>query len=321
MMIDLILVLLLLGLVLRGWLRGFVREAIDVATLILGAIVAFRFASILGQTLASRFGVASDPARIIGGAALFFAISISAGIVGSMIHRTMRRLPGLTLLNRLGGAALGVVYTLVLATIALTLVAAVSTPEPVASQLRESVAVQRLTGPEGPAQRLLSAAAGDRVVSSMVWLQGFVGRWSVEPSHDDPIVLPQVADPGSLHPSVAAAADVFAGVNRERAAANLAPLLWSDDLALVAVNRAAGVYRTGSSNGVPPVAERLASLGVASTTSAEQLVLAASPDGARRAMMVSDGHRAAVLGEGYREVGVGVVEGPYGLMVAQVYSG
>jgi uncharacterized protein YkwD len=321
MMIDLVVAALLLGLVLRGWFRGFVREAIDVGTLILGAVIAFRFASIVGRLVTSTFGVTSDMARIIGGTVLFLGISIGAGVVASMIHRTMRRLPGLTLLNRLGGAGLGAVYALVLATIALTLAAAVSTPEPVASQLRESVAAQRLTGPEGPAQRMLSAAAGDRVISSMVWLQGFVGRWSVESSHDEPIVVPAVPDSGVTHPSVAAADDVFAALNDERAAAGLAPLAWSDDLALVAVNRAGGVYRSGSSDGAPPVAERLVSVGVVSTMSDEQLVLAASPDGVRRAIMASDGHRAALLTEGYREVGIGVVEGPYGLMAVQVYSG
>jgi len=321
MVIDAIIVALFLALVVRGWLRGLVREAIDVATLILGAIVAFRFAALVGSHLADFFGIGSDTARIVGGAVLFLAISIGAGIVGSMIHRSLRVLPGLTLLNRLGGAALGVVYTLVLATIALTIIAAVPTPAPVAAQVRSSVAVQRLTGPESPAQRFLSAAAGDRVMSSLAWLQGFVGAWSFGASEEEPVVLPQASEPNSVHPSSAAAAAVFEGMNGERSAAGLEPLGWSEDLALVAVNRAGTVYVTGSSASTPPLSDRLASVGFPAAMSDEALVLAASPDGVRRAVMASPAHRAPLLSADYFQAGVGVVEGPYGLMTVQVYSG
>lgn len=321
MVIDAIVVALFLALVVRGWLRGLLREAIDVATLILGAIVAFRFAALIGSRLADVLGIGSDVARIIGGAVLFLAISIGAGIAGSMIHRSLRVLPGLTLLNRLGGAALGAVYAFVLATVALTIIAAVPSPEPVAAQVRSSVAVERLTGPEGPAQRFLSAAAGDRVMSSLAWLQGFVGAWSLGPSEEGPVVLPQVSNPDSVHPSSAAAAEVFEGLNGERATAGLDPLGWSEDLALVAVNRAGTVYVTGDSASTPPLSDRLASVGMPAATSDEALVLAASPDGVRRAVMASPAHRAPLLSPDYSQVGVGVVEGPYGLMTVQVYSG
>ena len=135
------------------------------------------------------------------------------------------------------------------------------------------------------------------------------------------MVFPQIADPSSVHPSSAAAEEVYDALNSERSAAGLDALAWSDDLALVAVNRAGSAYASGNSESPAPLSERLAALGVATDTSDEALVLAASPDGVRRAVVASSGHRSTLLSSDYRRVGVGVVEGPYGLMAVQVYSG
>ena len=113
-MIDVLIGTLVVVLIVRGWMRGLLREAIDVGTLVVGAVVAFRLAPFAGRMLASLFGVSPDLARVLGGALLFVAIWVAASIAAFLITRSLKILPGLTTLNRFGGAALGVVYTVVL---------------------------------------------------------------------------------------------------------------------------------------------------------------------------------------------------------------
>ena len=104
-MVDLIL-LGLFGLFgVRGWRRGLVREALDVLTLIVGAVLAFRMAQPIGAVIVEIVDISPEVARIVGGVVAFIAISIGASIATHFLHRTIRILPGLPLLNRLGGAA------------------------------------------------------------------------------------------------------------------------------------------------------------------------------------------------------------------------
>ena len=131
-MIDVLVGTILILMVIRGWMKGLVREAIDVATLVVGAVIAFRLAPIAGRTLTAIFGMSPEAARLIGGTVLFVAIWVGASIAGMLIHKSIKILPGLSTLNRLGGAALGAVYTAVVVVIGLTLMSAAPLPTVVA---------------------------------------------------------------------------------------------------------------------------------------------------------------------------------------------
>ena len=67
--------------------------------------------------------------------------------------------------------------------------------------------------------------------------------------------------------------------------------------------------------------EDLRLAGIRSTARGENIALAATPDGVHEAIAASDQHRAELLRVDYRRVGVGVVEGPYGLVAVEVFTG
>lgn len=306
--IDIVSVVLFALLVIRGWVRGLVREAIDVGTLVLGAVLAFRLAPFAGRALSGVFGMSPDLARLIGGIVLFVGIAIGASIAGSLIHGTIKHLPGLTTLNRIGGAALGAVYSAILVVIAVTLMSAAPLPSSWTTQFEESRVADFVVRPEGPAQRAMAVVTGDRALQSMVWIRGVVDGWVIDPRFTD-VTLP--GSGGNVHASTSDAAALYEAMNHERDSAGLAPLEWSELMSLVAVTRAATVYRTGSFAAAVPVEDRLDAAGVGYDTAAEYLILAPSVDG------LAD---AAGPGEGFTSVGVGVVEGPYGLIGVVVLS-
>lgn len=159
-MIDFALGALLVVLVVRGWLRGLVREALDVATMVVGAVLAFRLAVPLGAVVADAVGVSPEVGRLIAGTVSFVAVTVGAALLSSAIHRTIRRLPAMTTLNRLGGAALGGLYAIVVATVALTLVAVLPVPAALDAGVDESVIADTLTDPQGPVQRGMETLAG-----------------------------------------------------------------------------------------------------------------------------------------------------------------
>jgi uncharacterized membrane protein required for colicin V production len=295
-MIDLVAFSVLALLVVRGWARGFVRQAIDVVALVLGAALAFRLAVPVGSLITATLGWSPEMARIVGGAALFLALSIGAGLVGSMIHRSLRHLPGTNLLNRAAGATLGAVYAAVIAVVVLSLAAALPLPSAVAAELESSKLVRRVVDPEGPAQRAVGAVAGDRAMQSMIWLRRVADDWLLEGSGDD-IALPQTDD-RAFRPSVEAAARVAAAIDDARIQAGEPPLAWSPQLGVVAVARAGSIYRSGSLDAAAPVPDV-----------EERVMLVATIEAAARAI---DGHG------GFSSAGIGVVDGPYGLLVVML---
>jgi membrane protein required for colicin V production len=310
-MIDLIAIAVLVLLVIRGWSRGFVRQALDVLTLVLGAVLAFRLAPAAGRLLAGLFGWSPELARVVGGATLFIALSIAAGFAASAIHRSMHRLPGTSLLNSIAGAALGAVYAIVLAIAAVTLLSALPLPAAVAGELEDSQVAERVVDPDGPAQRAVEAMSGDRAVQSMIWLRRFAGDWLFDASDQLDLVLP-VTDESDARPSARAADAVTAAIDGARHEEGLAPLQWSDDLAVVAVARAGSIYRSGSFAADQPLEERLELAGITPAGSAERLLLAPTIEGVGKAIGSAGS---------YREAGIGIVDGPYGMLTVLVLVG
>ena len=101
-MIDLILGFGLAMLVVRGWVRGFVREAMDLAGLVVGVIAAFRLSPAAAPVLRDMAGVSDEVARFAAGVAIFFMVGVAAAI-GARLLELHARLPGLNMVNRASG--------------------------------------------------------------------------------------------------------------------------------------------------------------------------------------------------------------------------
>ena len=310
-MIDFVVLALVVALVVRGWARGMVREAIDVGTLVLGALLAFRLAPTAGRLLSDLTSLSPELARVIGGVVLFIAITIGATVLGSVIHRSIKHLPGLTTLNRIGGAALGVVYAVVLVVIAATLLSAAPLPLAVTDEVERSTVVAFIVEPDSVAQDAIGLLSGDRALQSMIWIRGAVDGWRIDPRITD-VTLPGTDGASGAHASTGTALLLFEEINRDRAEDGLDPLAWSESMSLVAVTRAFEAYRSGSFVTASPIADRLSDAGITGTVSDEYLLLAPTPGGLAE---------AANIGHGFTNVGVGVVDGPVGLMAVIVLTG
>ncbi|MGH8915180.1 MAG: CvpA family protein, partial [Acidimicrobiia bacterium] len=88
-MIDFILGLFLAGLLVRGWLRGFVRESLDLVGLVVGLWVAFRLSGPLGEFVTERFGVSPEVATVGGGVVLFLLFGIAMSITAHYPSKVM----------------------------------------------------------------------------------------------------------------------------------------------------------------------------------------------------------------------------------------
>ena len=134
MTLDLIILLCLALLGLRGWFRGFVREAMDLVGLVVGILLAFRFGPSVGRVIEAMAGLSPDAGRLAGGIVVFVLVGVGTAVVTRIVERKVA-LPGLNLMNKVGGAGLGLAWGVFLATLLLTLGVILPMPPSVAETL------------------------------------------------------------------------------------------------------------------------------------------------------------------------------------------
>lgn len=319
---DLIVVAVVVAFVVRGAMRGLLREVLEVAVLLGGMFLVFRLSPALGSIISGMANVPFEVARIAAGVVLFFVIVIGGALVARILAGTLRVVPGATLLNRTGGAFVGAGYAALIVILATTLVSVVSIPSGARETIDESIGAspigRRIVEPSGPIQQTLSSVSGEEVFSGVIALQNAVGaRFAAGTIR---IPLPDIDD-SPLPPSQLAAQHVFDSLNRTRIAEGLDPLGWSGDLAVVAITRAGAVYRSGWLALDDDLALSLAAQGVPGTINTEMVALAASPQSVAEAFMGASSYRAAIFDARYRKAGIGIIDGPFGLLAVQVLSG
>ena len=320
-MLDFVLGIYLSGLVIRGWMRGLVKELLDLVALVIGAVVAFRMSGPLGDSLADRFDVTPEWARIGAGIALFILIGVGATVLAYSVGRVMRAI-GLNLPNRLLGAAFGLAWGVVLIVIVATILLAL--PLPVEDTLAESEVVTALAGPEALPRQAFQKLAGDDVLDTLLALGSKLGQSRVVLDEDDVVAI-DPAEPDQLVGEPKASAELLALTNRERLAVDENPLAWSDILAAVARRHAEEMYLEGYVSHVSPttgiVVDRVRAAGVNLFVVGENLALASNARAVHDGFMDSPGHRENLLRPEFDRIGIASVRGPLGLMVVQVFGG
>lgn len=310
------------ALAVRGALRGLVREAVEIGVLLVGMLLVFRLSPVLGSIIAGMANVPFEVARIVAGAVLFVGLVVGGALGARVLSVALKVVPGATMLNRLGGALVGTGYAALVVILATTMVSVV----PVSDGVREaadglvtaSSIGRQIVDPSGSIQRVTASVSGESVFSTVLAIQDAVGSRLIAGTL--PIPLPDVGD-SLLLPSQIAAQQVFDSLNRTRVAEGLDPLGWSGDLAVVAVTRATSVYGSRLLALDDNLAASLSAQDIPGTINTEMVVLAASPEGIAEAFVSTPSYNAALLDVTYRKAGVGVIDGPFGLIAVQVLSG
>jgi len=322
-MIDALLVGFLLFLGVRGWYRGLVREAFDLAGLVVGIVLAFRLGPLLGGVVASVAGLSVDVGRLVGGLVVLVGTGVAAAFLARAFADRVRR-PGINLIDRAGGAALAASWGGFVLVVLLSLLLALPVPGEVGRRLESSAVARVLTDPGRPPQAAFRALSGDRVIQALLQLREAVGQRRVIVTDDEVVEIP-AADAAGLRDDPAAAATVFDLVNRARLDAGFDPLAWSPGLAEVAAGHAREMYLEGYFSHRSPatgtVGDRLEAAGITYSRAGENLALASTPTQVHEGLMGSPGHRENILRPEFRRVGLAVVVGPLGLMTVQVFTG
>jgi membrane protein required for colicin V production len=135
--LDGILLLFLVLFALRGFWRGFLREALGLAGLVLAAILVIRWSEPIADVLSGRGGLSPLTARLVSAVGLALAVFLAVRFLGMAIARVTSAL-FLRPIDRVAGVGLGLAEGAALLGLALAAVLRVAPTSPLGHVIETS---------------------------------------------------------------------------------------------------------------------------------------------------------------------------------------
>ena len=319
LILDLIVGSTVLAACWRGWARKSVRETFALLALAVGIGLVAIGTGPVGRLIAATTPADPNPARAIAAGVLLGLTLLVGAIVGFRVARSSP-IPGPRMLDSIGGVAFAFVRVLVVVALALFCLDVVWLPGSDGNQMITSSVSGELLEDEDSlfGGFFTSLTEGSRDLDRLV-------EWASSPESSD--VGYKESELRATDASLALREEseraMLALINSERRASGLSPLMWCARCAEVARMHSRNMYRNGffaheDLSGDSPF-DRMQDARIEYAAAGENLALAPTVDEAHQGLMGSADHRANILRGVFDEVGIGIYEGPYGLMCTQVF--
>lgn len=312
--VDYLILVVLVFYAYEGYVSGFFRALLDLASFIFSFFVGLKFYGIIAGILSNNLSVPQGLSDALG----FFIIAFVVEIVTGILIRTFLNfdLPFLKRLNKTFGILPGILSGTVLVAFLLVLIMALPLATPIkksisASQIG-SFLLARTQGWEGQ----LKGIFGDAINETINFL-------TVEPEGDQLVSLNYKAR--GVSSDSEAEKYMFKLINKERMSKGLAELIFDDELRDIGRKHCQNMFEQGyfshyTPEGVSPFT-RMDEAGIIYSAAGENLALSPNTDIAMQGLMNSPGHKANILSPDFGRVGVGVIDGGiYGEMFCQEFT-
>lgn len=311
--IDILLIIIILFSVWRGWHTGFISGLASLVVLggsVWAALAAYPFVSIQLLRFFPAISGWSDPLAFI---LLLFLARI---VLGLLLNALIIRLPKNSrdsLVNQILGLAPGFINGLIYAALVSALLLSFPLPEKVSNKVSESYMAGYFSRPVEYFGEKLSPVFEDVPNPAM-------NNITAKPGSDGMLKLPFTVTDFKPRPDLEA--QMLELVNQERDTAGLNPL--KADTSLRAVARAhshdmfsRGYFSHETPEGKSP-SDRIRKARIRFLIAGENLAIGPNLKICHKGLMNSPGHKANILRRSYGRVGIGILDGGiHGLMITQ----
>jgi membrane protein required for colicin V production len=317
--IDFVLGIALAAMLVRGWLRGFVRESLDLVGLVLGLWAAFRLSVPLGEYLSDSFGVAPEVARIGGGILLFVLFGAVLSVAAHYLSKVMR-LPGLSMVNRVGGAAVAAGWGVLIVLVLVSLFRVLPIPDDWRNHLDESNVVNVIAGEGALPRSVFESVSGDNVMSSMGALRSLFGSPRAVPEGDEVLDFP-AAGSDEVRQVRAEAERLVERLNEDRVGVGVGAVRTVGTLTRLAEEHALTLYTRGRLARILDCVRALEDRAYQVVACDNGVALAGTAAASYQGIRDSERGRMMIESPAFDRVGAAVVSGPTGRLVVLVLAG
>lgn len=317
-LVDLFLVAFVGLLSYRGYRRGFIREGIEFAAIVLGIWLAVNIHQVPAAVL-TFFRLDRQWSELFGGL-LIFATAALGGIIGANKIHDLSGQSFHTTAHRAGGALLASAWSAFLGVFILVLTLVVPAPASLQRSIQNSFVGETVLASDSAFYTILENSAKSDARKFMFYLRQHFAM--LEPDRRlDPEKCLDVRMSSDIEIEESAESELLDLINKERRRQGLESVAESTPLRDIARGHSEDMYQRGYFCHTNPegrtAAGRITEARISFSVVGENLSLAPTVWLAHRGLMNSPNHRENILRQEFTALGVGVFVGPSGLMITE----
>ena len=319
--IELFVYIFIVFFVINGWKKGFLLQFFYLMVLLISIALSFRYSDQVGSYISSWFNSNIQLSEIFGGVLIFITVlTVSSFFQNFLANNKKQRDVG----NKILGGFVSLLVSNLILTLIFTIASIVSVPQFFEDTIENSNLVSFYTDTSGTPQQALELITGTDLIKVVSRIKDLTGKSSVVVGEQGCIEIPKYSL-SNLSNNNEQKDELYALLLTERSKQNLAPLELSEKLSDIALNYAYTMYQDGfwchknPKNG-ELVGDRLSKQGFPYIDIGENLALSSSVRSGHISLMNSESHKNTILDNEFKRVGIGIVSGPLGLIIVQIFS-
>ena len=319
--IELFVYIFIVFFVINGWKKGFLLQFFYLMVLLISISLSFRYSDQVGSYISSWFNSNIQLSEIFGGVLIFITVlTVSSFFQNFLANNQKQRDVG----NKLLGGFVSLLVSNLILTLIFTITSIISVPQFFEDTIENSNLVSFYTDTSGTPQQALELITGTDLIKVVSRIKDLTGKSSVVVGEQGCIEIPKYSL-SNLSNNNEQKDELYALLLTERSNQNLAPLELSEKLSDIALNYAYAMYQDGfwchknPKNG-ELVGDRLSKQGFPYIDIGENLALSSSVRSGHISLMNSESHKNTILDNEFKRVGIGIVSGPLGLIIVQIFS-
>ena len=319
--IELFVYIFIVFFVINGWKKGFLLQFFYLMVLLISIALSFRYSDQVGSYISSWFNSNIQLSEIFGGVLIFITVlTVSSFFQNFLANNKKQRDIG----NKLLGGFVSLLVSNLILTLIFTITSIISVPQFFEDTIENSNLVSFYTDTSGTPQQALELITGTDLIKVVSRIKDLTGKSSVVVGEQGCIEIPKYSL-SSLSNNNEQKDELYELLLTERSNQNLAPLELSEKLSNIALNYAYVMYQDGfwchknPKNG-ELVGDRLSKQGFPYIDIGENLALSSSIRSGHISLMNSESHKNTILDNEFKRVGIGIVSGPLGLIIVQIFS-
>ena len=319
--IELFVYIFIVFFVINGWKNGFLLQFFYLMVLLISIALSFRYSDQVGSYISSWFNSNIQLSEIFGGVLIFITVlTVSSFFQNFLANNKKQRDVG----NKILGGFVSLLVSNLILTLIFTITSIISVPQFFEDTIENSNLVSFYTDTSGTPQQALELITGTDLIKVVSRIKDLTGKSSVVVGEQGCIEIPKYSL-SNLSNNNEQKDELYALLLTERSNQNLAPLELSEKLSDIALNYAYTMYQDGfwchknPKNG-ELVGDRLSKQGFPYIDIGENLALSSSVRSGHISLMNSESHKNTILDNEFKRVGIGIVSGPLGLIIVQIFS-
>ena len=319
--IELFVYIFIVFFVINGWKKGFLLQFFYLIVLLISIALIFRYSYQVGSYISSWFNSNIQLSEIFGGVLIFITVlTVSSFFQNFLANNKKQRDVG----NKLLGGFVSLLVSNLILTLIFTITSIISVPQFFEDTIENSNLVSFYTDTSGTPQQALELITGTDLIKVVSRIKDLTGKSSVVVGEQGCIEIPKYSL-SNLSNNNEQKNELYELLLTERSNQNLAPLELSEKLSDIALNYAYVMYQDGfwchknPKNG-ELVGDRLSKQGFPYIDIGENLALSSSVRSGHISLMNSESHKNTILDNEFKRVGIGIVSGPLGLIIVQIFS-